>query len=152
MNKFWHFSPWLSRFILLLPTLIFIMLAWKFISDPVRSAAESGITLGPGVGMTNMRVGFGAFPLGIAIIILLCLISRPWLLMGLGLVTTIAGVALTVRVLGMLADHTTTESLKLVGAETVLFTLSVVGLSIELGRRRFLHELGSENTRTGQLG
>ena len=136
MKQFWRYSHWISRLILILPTLIFALISWKNIRDPVHAAVGSGVSLGAGVGITNWRVGFGAFPLAFAIIILFCVASKRRLFMGLGFVAMIMVVALTVRVFGMLADNTTSESVKLVVAELVFLTLSVIGFSIEYGRRR----------------
>jgi hypothetical protein len=61
--SFWKFSPWLSRAIILAVALLFMMISFKFVLDPQHTAAESGITLEPGVGYTNTRAGFGGFPL-----------------------------------------------------------------------------------------
>lgn len=136
MKKFWRHSHWISRLILILPTLIFCLISLKNISNPVHAAVDSGVSLGAGVGITNWRVGFGAFPLAFAIIILFCIAAKRRLFMGLGLVAMIMAVALAVRVFGMLADNTTSESFKLVVAELVFLTLSLIGLTIEYGRRR----------------
>ncbi len=45
------------------------------------------------------------------------------------------GVALVVRVFGMLADGTVRESMGLVRAEAVMLAAFIVGVFIELGRR-----------------
>ncbi len=67
MKKFWKLAPWLARFILLPPAVIFTLIAVRYITHPVASAAAQGITLNPGLGVTIGRVGLGGFPLGCSI-------------------------------------------------------------------------------------
>jgi hypothetical protein len=61
--------------------------------------------------LTITRVGFGAFPLAFSILTLACLISTRRLLAGLSLVGTILGVALAVRIFGVLVDGTARQSI-----------------------------------------
>ncbi len=137
MEKFWRFAPWLNRLVLLAATLIFALISAKYIADPVRTAATFKISLGSAAAITNMRVGFGAFPLGCAIITLVCLVSTSRLLTGLCFVATMIGVATAARVFGILVDGAATESLVVLRAEVILLTLSIIGLFIELGGRRY---------------
>jgi len=44
-GKFWQ-SPWLSRVILVLPTLLFFKIGERYVSAPVQVTAASGIVLG----------------------------------------------------------------------------------------------------------
>ena len=69
MSGFWKFSPWLSRLIILAVIALFAMISLKFVFDPQRAAADSGIAISPGLGFTNTRAGFGGFPLGFAFIL-----------------------------------------------------------------------------------
>ena len=82
MNKFWQFSHWLGRLVLLAAASLFIMIGSKYLSNPIHMAANDGISLGSGMAITRLRIGFGAFPLGFAIIILFCLVSKARLLPG----------------------------------------------------------------------
>ncbi len=132
---FWRRESWLSRFLLLLPTLVFTLLSFKFIADPVHAAAQSGITIGTGLGITDIRVGFGAFPLALAMVFAFCLVSERRLLTGLAVAATVMTVVLAVRLAGMLADHTVAASMKLVVAEAVFAVLSATGIVIEKRRR-----------------
>jgi hypothetical protein len=58
-------------------------------------------------------------------------------LAGLSFVATVIGVALVVRIFGVLSDGTLNESLRVLSAETVLLSLSVIGLCAEFSRRRY---------------
>jgi hypothetical protein len=138
MTKFWTFSHWISRIILLFPTAIFFLISLRTISDPAGSVGEQGITLSSPLGYTILRVGFGAFPLGFAIIVLACLISARRALIGLSFVATMVTVVLAVRILGVCLDGTASQSFKLIVAEVVLLVLCGIGLFIELARRRYL--------------
>jgi len=92
MAKFWTFSPWISRVILLLPTTIFLLISLRTIADPAGSTEEQGISLNSPLGYTILRVGFGGFPLAFAIIVLACLVSTRRLLTGLSFVATLVTV------------------------------------------------------------
>lgn len=128
--------PWLTRLILLPPTFIFTMIASKYITHPVEMAATVGISFNAPLGITILRIGFGAFPLGCALFTLSCLVSTRRVLTGLGFVANMIGVALVARVFGMLADGTVRESMQLVIAEVVLLAITFAGILMELSRRR----------------
>ena len=83
-----------------------------------------------------MRVGFGAFPLGCALVALNCLLSPSRLRTGLSFVAVIFGVALAVRILAIVGDGTLRESLSLLSAEALLLTLSIGGLVVDIGQQR----------------
>lgn len=126
---------WVSRIPLVLATLIFTAISMRFIIAPVQSAAAQGIVFNSAVGITVARIGFGAFPLAFAIITLSCLISKPRLLAGIYIVLTVIGVALVVRVFGMLADNSVKESMKVLTPEVVMLILSLIALNVEKRRR-----------------
>jgi len=134
--RLWRFTPWLTRLILGAATLIFTLIGVKYITDPVRAAASFNISLGSAPAITSMRVGFGAFPVGFAIIVASCLVSTSRLLLGLYFVATIIGVATAARVLGIVVDGAAPESVVLLRPEVALLALSVVGVLLESGRRR----------------
>jgi hypothetical protein len=140
MNKFWRFAPWFTRIILLPPTFIFAMIASRYLVDPVHAGAAVGLAFTTPLALTITRVGFGAFPLGCSLFTLSCLISTRRLLTGLGFVATMIGVALVVRIFGMLADGTVRENMRLVGAEVVLLAFLTVGFFIESARRNHLKQ------------
>ena len=126
---------WVSRLPLVLATLIFTAISLRFLIAPVQSAAAQGISFNTAVGVTVARIGFGAFPLAFAIITLSCLISRQRLLTGIYIVLTVIGVALVVRVFGMLVDNSVKESMKVLTPEVVMLVLSLIALNLERRRR-----------------
>jgi hypothetical protein len=135
MNKFWKAAPWLSRLVLLPPTVIFALIAARYIAHPVSSGAAQGIVLPPGLGATIARVGLGGFPLGCSIFLATCLLSERRLITGLTFVAIMVAVILAVRLFGMTADATIQENLKLVNAEVGLLLVTGIGLFIELSQR-----------------
>ena len=139
MHRLWRFAPWLTRLILGAATLIFTLIGMKYIADPVRAAASFKISLGSAAAITSMRVGFGAFPLGFAVIVASCLVSTSRRLAGLYFVATIIGAATAARVMGIVVDGAAPESVLLLRPEVALLALSVIGVSLESGRRR--HQL-----------
>jgi hypothetical protein len=136
MKIFWRFAPWLSRIILILPTLIFTLIALKYLAEPAQAAREVGISLDSPLGATILRVGFGAFPLGCGVFTFGCLISKGRVSTGLSFVATIVGVILIVRIYGMLVDGTVQESMVLIRPEVALLVLCFIGMIIESSRRR----------------
>jgi Domain of unknown function (DUF4345) len=118
-------APWISRVVLLAALAVLSLISRKFIGHPVDAAAASDITLGSPLAITNMRASFGAFPLGCALFVLVCLVTSSLRRTGLVFVALIVGTALAVRIFGVIADGTLAESLHLLIAETVLLALSL---------------------------
>jgi hypothetical protein len=134
MKTFWKIAPWITRLILAPPTVIFALIAMRYILNPATAAATVGITLTTPLAATILRIGFGAFPLGFSIFTLLCLISSRRILIGLGFVSIMLGVALGVRIFGTVIDGTLRESVSLIASEAVLLLLSLTGILIESHR------------------
>jgi uncharacterized protein DUF4345 len=123
--------PWISRAVLLAALTVLALISRKFIGHPVDAAAASDMTLGSPLAITNMRASFGAFPLGCALFVLVCLVTSGLRRTGLAFVALIVGTALAVRVFGIVADGTLTESLRVLIAETVLLSLSLAAYAGE---------------------
>jgi hypothetical protein len=123
--------PWISRAVLLAALTVLALISRKFIGHPVDAAAASDMTLGSPLAITNMRASFGAFPLGCALFVLICLVTSSLRKTGLIFVALIVGTALAVRVFGVVADGTLTESLRVLIAETVLLSLSLAAYAGE---------------------
>jgi hypothetical protein len=136
MQRFWRFSPWLSRALLLAITALFALIGWKYLSDPAGNAAADEIALGSVMALSRIRVGFGAFPLGFALILLWCLVSADRLLHGLIAVATVIGVVAVARASGILIDGSAEEAFKLLRVEAIVFALSVAGIFLERARAR----------------
>lgn len=132
--------PWASRAVMFAALVVLSLISNKFIGHPVDAAAASDITLGSPLAITNLRASFGAFPLGCALFLLVCLATTSLRRTGLVFVMLIIGTALAVRIFGVIADGTLVESLRLLTAETVLFSLSLAAyagerLAISASRR-----------------
>ena len=123
--------PWISRAVLLAAITVLSLISRKFIGHPVDAAAASDMTLGSPLAITNMRASFGAFPLGCALFVLVCLVTSSLRKTGLIFVALIVGTALVVRVFGVVADGTLAESLRVLIAETVLLGLSLAAYAGE---------------------
>src|ERR1700758_5025751 len=112
--------PWISRVVLVFALTVLALISRKFISHPVDAAAASDMTLGSPLAITNMRASFGAFPLGCALFVLLCLLTSSLRRTGLVFVALIIGTALVVRTFGAVIDGSLAQSVHLLAAETVL--------------------------------
>ena len=123
--------PWVSRAVLLAALTVLTLIGRKFIGHPVDAAAASGITLGSKLAVTTVRASFGAFPLGCALFVLVCLVTSSLRKTGLVFVALIVGTALAVRLFGVVADGTLAESVHLIIPETVLLALSVAAYAGE---------------------
>jgi hypothetical protein len=140
MTSFWKFAPWLTRLMLLAPTVIFALIASRYLFDPIQAGAAVGIALNTPMAITVARVGFGGFPLACSLFTLSCLVSTRRILTGLGFVALIMAVALIVRVSGMRVDGSIRENLGLVRAESIMLVVFIFGLFIERGRRNQLRK------------
>jgi hypothetical protein len=116
-------APWFSRAVLLAALTVLALIGRKYIGDPFGAAAASDMTLDSPLAATNMRASFGAFPLGCALFVLLCLLTSRRI--GLVFVALIIGTVLIVRLFGIVADGAFADSLRVLTAETVLFCLSL---------------------------
>jgi hypothetical protein len=133
--KLLKLSPWLARLIILTVAGLFTLISAKFVLDPPHAAADSGISIEPGLGYTNTRAGFGGFPLGFAVILLFCLFSSRRLLAALAAIATIAGVILLVRLYGALQDATLAQSARLLIPEAAILVVALLGTVAEARRR-----------------
>jgi Domain of unknown function (DUF4345) len=123
--------PWISRAVLLAALIVLTLISGKFIGHPMDAATASNMTLGSPLAITNMRASFGAFPLGCALFVLVCLFTSSLRKTGLLFVMLIIGTALAVRIFGVVADGTLAESLRVLIAETVLLGLSLAAYAGE---------------------
>jgi hypothetical protein len=136
MNRFWKFSPWITRFILMFPALLFASIGIRDLSNIITVMGGRGVAFTSGNGVTVARVGFGAFPLGCGLFLLGCLFFERYLLAAFSFVATLDLVVLVVRIAGMFADSSVPENMPLVRAEVLLLVLTGTGILIELFRRR----------------
>jgi cytochrome b561 len=138
MNAFWRGVPWVLRFILLAVAMLFTMIGLHYLVDPFGRAAADDIALGSVMAVSRVRIGFGAFPLAIAVLLFTCVVSRKRTLQGLVAVAIVLGVVTVVRGLGILIDGTAAEAVKLLRVEAIVWAISVAGIGLEMARSRRL--------------
>lgn len=134
MKNLSHFAPWINRLVLGATTLIFTMVGLRYIADPVRAAAATGVMLNSARAAAITRIGFGAFPLAFAIFSFGCLLSTRRLIAGVSLVTTVVTTAIVVRLVSLSADGMVPGSLRLLVPEAIILLLSATGLLLETAR------------------
>ena len=127
---------WLSRVTLGVASFVFLLIASKYVLDPVSAASASGLSVPTLLGQTNMRAGVGGFALGSAIIALVCLASPVRLRIGLWFVVGILGPVLLVRLYGVVSDGTLEASVRILVPETVLLLLASTSLALSRQRDR----------------
>jgi|SRR6516164_7983006 len=71
----------LRRAPLVMTTVIFTLISFRYLAHPVRAAAEAGIAFTSPGGITIARVGFAAFRLSVAILAFTSLFSTRWRLL-----------------------------------------------------------------------
>ena len=126
-------AAFLGRAPLIMMTVIFSSISFRYLMHPVRTAAEAGITLTSPGGITIARVGFAGFPLSLAILAFASVISTRRRLAGLYMALTVVSVVMAVRIFGMLMDHSSASAPLLV-PEAVLLTLSIIAIRLESAR------------------
>jgi len=141
MTLFWRMAPWLPRLLLLLATMLFFLIGFKYLGDPVNRAASDSIVLGSVMAISRVRVGFGGFPLALSLILLGCLLSPKHLLTGLTVLAITVGVVTAARLLGIAIDGPADEAVRLLRVEIILLALSVSAIILERARLRRLERL-----------
>ena len=136
MNLFWRAAPWLPRILLLLATVLFSLIGFRYLGDPVNKAAADSIVLGSVMAISRVRVGFGGFPLALSLILFGCLLSQKRLLTGLTVLTTTVGVVTVARLVGIAVDGPAEEAIRLLRVEIILLALSVAAIFLERARLR----------------
>jgi hypothetical protein len=129
---------WLNRLLLLAATVLFTLIGVSCLINPVGKSNVFQITLGSAAAITNMRVGFGAFPLSFALIVFACLLSSDRILIGLSFLATVVGVTTGVRLLGAAVDGAAPETLMVLKPEVLLTLLSLIAIVGERRRRGVL--------------
>src|SRR5262249_8918166 len=138
MTLFWRAAAWLPRLLLLLAAGLFLMIGVSYLGAPVEKAAADEIALRSVMAISRVRVGFGGFPLAVALVLLGCLISPKRVLPGLIVLATTVAVVTAARLVGIAVDGPAEEALRLLRVEVILLVLSVGGIFIERARlRRF---------------
>ncbi len=126
---------WLGRVVMVFMIFIFIMIGIRNLFTPVQANAIYKVTLGSPEAITNTRVGTGAFPLSLAIILVICVVSARRQLYGLIMVAIVDGLLTMARVYGAVVDGPATRTLQVMKPEIVVLVLSLVAITLEVRRR-----------------
>lgn len=136
MKRLFSIAPWINRAVLGAASVIFTMIGMRYLADPAGAAANTGVTLTSALAATTTRIGFGAFPLAIAIFSFLCLLSAQRQRAGVSLVATVLMTAIAVRLWSIAVDGAVAQSTRLFLPEGVIFVLALTGLLLEAARGR----------------
>jgi hypothetical protein len=124
---------WLSRIVLIPPTLIMILISIRFIGNPAHAVASIGVTLSTPEAVTDMRA-IGGLALTLAFVIGSSLVSARSLRIGHVTVIALMAFILALRLFGFAHDGTTIamgdQKTKTVG-EIVFLTLNVLGFALQ---------------------
>jgi hypothetical protein len=122
---------WLNRVVLLFVSVLFAIIGFGNIFNPIENVALSNITLGSAKAISIVRVSMGAFPLGFAIIVFTSIFSVDQLFRGIFSVFVLIVVITIVRIMGYLVDG----AAPFIAPEIVMTMLSGIGLYLEIRRR-----------------
>ena len=135
-TRFWHFAPWMARIPLGFATVLFTLIGLKYLAAPVATAAADSISLGSVMAISRLRVAFGGFPLGLALVLAACLVSPGRALDGLIVLSTTLAAVIVARLTGIGIDGAAAEAIRLLGVEIALLVLSLAAMLLERARRR----------------
>ncbi|MSO97067.1 MAG: DUF4345 domain-containing protein [Rhodospirillaceae bacterium] len=126
--------PWIARAALLFAVLDFGTVGSLYILRPAVEAANATITAAEAAGLTNLRVGFGAFHFGVALIAAFCLLKPERILTGLSVVCAMTATGVAVRIFGLMVDGWHPRTILLLQLECLGLVIFLAGLWAE--RRR----------------
>ena len=130
MSSLKRFAPWVDRIVLAFVSLLFTVIGLRGIFNP-NAVFGGGATLNSAFAHTVTRVGFGAFPLSVAVFTAWCLSSRSRYRVGVTLAAILLIVVIGVRAFSIALDGAAPESVRLFAPETVALVLALAGLALE---------------------
>ena len=128
-------SIWFSRLVLGLGVLLFTRLGLSDLVAPVSVAGATQTTLGSADAITAVRVQGSVF-IGIALILVYCLVSEGRLLAGLAFFSTIITGVASVRLIGLWLDGPGGFTLMVLKAEVFMSLVSACAVLLERRRSR----------------
>jgi Domain of unknown function (DUF4345) len=134
MTSVLRHSLWFGRIVLAGAAILFSLIAFRQIVDPIGASAPHQIALGSSDAITITRVTGGIF-LGLALVLAACIVSERRLLTGLGVLATVISVVTAVRVVGLIVDGPGTFTLQVLKPELVFVALSSIAFFVERRRR-----------------
>jgi len=140
----------LIRFPIIALTAVLIMIAIRYLADPVGAAAQVGIAITSPGGMIVVRVGLGALPLGFAAFFAVCLFSEERLLSALHTELMLLGIVIAVRMTSMAAAHSS-ETAKLLVPETIMALLCIAAMQLKRSGRKVSYRSGGDTAALAML-
>ena len=131
--------PWIARASLLFAAIDFGTVGTLYFLSPIGEAANSTITAAEAAGVTNIRVGFGVFHLGLGLIAIFCLLKPQRIILGLALVCAMPTTAILVRLFGLMVDGWHERTVLLLQLECLGLVIFATGLWAERRRLKALH-------------
>ena len=129
--------------LLALTTVIFIGISSRFLVNPAAAAAAQGIALRSAFAVTTVRVGFGVFPLGAAMVAAAGLFSPSRRRDAMRFISAVFSVALAVRVASVVVDHAASPiNSRLIAIEAAVLLACLAALffdGISAGRTQRIH-------------
>ena len=134
----WPFTEYMSRMFMMPPTVIFIIISLRFLTNPTHAISPSGLAYSQPDAITDTRV-IGAVFLALAVLVLGVVLSKNLLRQGHIILIVVLGLVLAVRLYGFATDGTSImmgdERVKTFG-EIIFLTLNAVGLVVQTIRLR----------------
>lgn len=126
-------APWLSRIVMIPPTIIMTLIAFRYIRNPIHAASPTGVALTTPEALTDTRV-VGALALTIAFAIASSIVSFSGLRVGHATVVALMAFILVIRFFGFAEDGTTLamgdQKVKVIG-EAVFLALNTLGFALQ---------------------
>ena len=116
-------------------TAILLMIALRYLINPVQAGRAAGIVFTSAGGITVARIGFAGFPLAFAAFFLSSLFSRSQLLPALRTGLMLLAIVIGVRLMGMALAHSA-ETAKLLVPELLLAVLCIFAIRLEAERHK----------------
>jgi len=133
MNALVRHSVWFSRLVLAGATVLFSLVGIRYVVDPIGAVAPHHIALGSNEAVTIIRVSGGVF-LGVAGVLLACIISKRRLRAGTGVLAVVSLAVTVARLIGLAIDGPAPFTLQVLKPEIALVLLSTLGFVAETGR------------------
>jgi Domain of unknown function (DUF4345) len=150
MDSWLRHTLWFNRVVLAAAGLLMTGIGLRGLFDPVHFSAQHAIALGSAAGVTVARVGFGGFPLAVAMVLMGCVVAERRLLAGLSVLAVVAVVITAARLLGLILDGAAPFTVQVLKPEVGLILLSTTALAFERSRSR--RGAGGEALREGNAG
>ncbi len=130
--------PWGNRFFLFLPTMIFTIVAKRYLLDPAHAPVPAGVQLTTPEAVTESRI-IGAVVLAFVLSLWACVFSKARLREGHAMAMLLTGTVLVVRLISFAVDGTTLamgRQTLYVAMGSLFFVLNTVGYIAESKRRK----------------